>query len=183
MPETTETTTTAQTGQQQQTSGGQQQQPPTFDAWLATVDDGVKGLIDGHVKGLRTALESERGGRKDLEKQVRDLAKVAEKDSDAQKRLTEIADKLSETDRRAAFYEAAHAVGVTNLKLAYTVAVQDEMFDRHGNPNMERLKQAYPELFAGARATVQPAGNAGRGTNQITPATGMNVFIRRAAGR
>ena len=184
MPDGTEQTTgTNQTSTDSQTqgAGGQTQTPPTFDAWLSGQDDGVKGLIDGHVKGLRTALESERGERKNLEKQVRDLAKASDKDSDAQKRLTEIADQLSETDRRAGFYESAHAAGVTNLKLAYTVAVQDEMFDRHGNANMERLKQAYPELFGGARQTT-PAGNAGAGHN-TQPAGGMNDFIRRAAGR
>lgn len=182
MPEGTETVVNQNTDNQTQGAGGQTQTPPTFDAWLAAQDDGVRGLIDGHTRGLRTALESERGERKGLEKQVRDLASKSEKDSDAQKRLTEIADQLSETDRRAAFYEAAHTAGVTNLKLAYTVAVQDEMFDRHGNANLERLKQAYPELFAGARTTT-PAGNAGAGTNTQPPAGGMNAFIRRAAGR
>jgi len=170
----TQTTGTAQTG-------GAQQPPPTFDVWLSGQDDGVRGLIDGHVKGLRTALESERGERKGLEKQVRDLARGQEKDSDAQRKLTEIADQLSETDRRAGFYELAHQAGVTNLKLAYLVAVQDEIFDRHGNANIERLKQSYPELFTAAQKT--PQGNAGAGTNNPPAAQGMNEYIRRAAGR
>lgn len=190
MPDQTMTTETQTTGNQQQvgsqqqgTNGQQQQQAPTFDQWLATVDDGVKTLIDGHTKALKTALESERNERKGLEKQVRDLAKGAEKDSDAQKKLMELADKMSETDRRAEFYELAHAAGVTNLKLAYLVAVQDEMFDRHGDPNMERLKQSYPELFAAAR-TASVQGNAGAGTqNQQQAGGGMNDFIRRSAGR
>lgn len=155
--------------------------PLTFDGWLGEQPDEVKTLLDGHTKGLKSALESERGNRKDLEKQVRDLAAKAEKDSETQKELTGIADKLSSAEQQADFYEAAHAAGVTNLKLAYTVAVQDEMFDRRGQVDFDTLKTQYPELFG---KVSTPPGNAGDGTDtQPSPAKDMNTFIRRAAGR
>ncbi len=161
---------------------GKQTAPPNFDEWLKGQPNEIKTLLDGHTKGLKSALDSEREARKDLEKQVRDLAGKAEKGSEAQTELTKLADKISESDRRADFFEAAHAAGISNLKLAYTVAVTDEMFDRRGSVNFEMMKQSYPELFAGA--AKPPSGNAGAGrTNNQPPASGMNAFIRKAAGR
>jgi len=167
--------------QEQETQEQETQEPLTFDRWLGEQPNEVKGLLDGHTKGLKSALTSERDTRKGLEKQVRDLAAKAEKDSDAQKELVGIADKLSSAEQQTDFYEAAHAAGVTNLKLAYTVAVQDEMFDRRGQVNFDTLKQSYPELFG---KTSTPPGNAGDGTDtQPDPAKDMNTFIRRSAGR
>lgn len=153
----------------------------TFETWLGKQDEKVKGLLDGHTKGLKTALETERETRKSLEKQVRDLATKAQAGSDAQKQLTELADKIAEGDRRADFYDAAHKAGVTNLKLAYTVAVTDDLFDKKGNVDFGKLKTAYPELFGVKKA---PAGNAGDGTDGSTnTAIDMNARIRRVAGR
>lgn len=153
----------------------------TFDAWFEKQDPTIKGLLDGHTKGLRSALETERENRKGLEKQVRDLAAKAEKGSDAEKQLTGFADKLAEADRKADFYDAAHKAGVTNLKLAYITAVTDDLFDKKGSVNFETMKKAYPELF-GTKKT--PAGNAGDGTEGGTNvAADMNARIRRQAGR
>ena len=168
------------TDEQQKATGGT---PPTFETWLEAQAPEVKTLLDTHTQGLKSALDSERGTRKDMEKQLRDLAGKAEKGSEAQTELTKVADGLAEADRKTDFYEAAHAAGVNNLKLAYTVAVQDEMFDRRGGVNFEALKAAYPQLFGGTPAA--PPGNAGAGTGTQPPApkSGMNEFIRRQAGR
>jgi hypothetical protein len=153
----------------------------TFDAWHETLPDDQKALIAGHTKGLKSALDSERESRKSLEKQLRDLAKSAEKGSEAQTQLTKLADDLQASDRKAEFYEAAHAAGVKNLKLAYTVAVSDEMFDKHGRADFAEMKKIYPELFG---ATTNVRGDAGSGTDKKTkPSGGMNEFIRSSAGR
>lgn len=161
--------------------GNEDPKPLEYDAWLSSQPDEVKTLLDGHTKGLKSALDSEREARKNLEKQARDLAGKAEKGSEAEKQLTELANTIAESDRRGDFYEAAHAAGVSNLKLAYTVAVQDEMFDKRGNVDFEALKKVYPELFGGRKA---PDGNAGNGTGNNKPAgKSMNDFIRTAAGR
>ena len=168
-------------GQQSAGSGQQNQGELTFDSWLEKQDETVKGLLEGHTKGLRSALESERGTRKDLEKQVRDLASKAEKGSEAEKQLTGLADQIAKADQKVEFFDAAHKVGVTNLKLAYTVAVTDDLFDKKGNVDFGKLKTSYPELF-GAKKT--PNGNAGEGTEGNTNvASDMNARIRRAAGR
>lgn len=153
----------------------------TFEAWQAALPDDQKALIEGHTKGLKSALDSERGTRKDLEKQLRDLAKKAESGSEAQTQLTQLADNLQAADRKADFYEAAHAAGVKNLKLAYTVATTEELFDKHGRANFDEMKKSYPELF-GAVAT--PRGDAGSGTQTSQGGKGnMNDAIRKAAGR
>lgn len=152
-----------------------------FDTWLPKQDEKVRALIDGHTKGLKNALDSERGSRKDLEKQVRDLATKAEKGSDAEKQLTELADKLSDSDRRADFFDAAHKVGVSNLKLAYITAKEEDLFDKKGNVDFASMKKSFPELFVGKK-TVN--GSAGDGTDDTTTVqTDMNARIRRAAGR
>lgn len=156
--------------------------PVTFDTWIGAQPEPIKTLITEHEKGLKSALDSERTSRQDLEGQLRDAAKKLAKEPELQKSLTEMADKLAETDRRADFYDAAHATGVTNLKLAYVVAVQDDLFDKKGNVNFESLKTKYPELFTGK--AQPPKGNAGAGTGgDDHPTTGMNAAIRRAAGR
>lgn len=155
--------------------------PLVYADWLKEQPEPVQSMLDEQVKGLKSALDSERESRKSLEKQVRDLATKAEKGSDAEKQLTEFADRISEIDRKADFYEAAHAAGVTNLKLAYTVAVSDEMFDRLGRVNFTSMKDSYPELFGERKP---PPGNAGSGTDNQQPASkSMNDFIRAAAGR
>ena len=152
----------------------------TFDGWLEAQPEDVKNLLDVHTKGLSSALKSERENRKDLEKQLRDLAKKAEAGSDAEAQLTAMADQQATASRRADFYESAHREGVTNLKLAFTVAAQDELFDKKGNVDFGEMKKSYPELFgavAGANA------NAGNGT-KAPPKAGksMNDFIRQASG-
>lgn len=153
----------------------------TFDDWQASLPDDQKVLIEDHTRGLKSALESERGTRKDLEKQLRDLAKEAEKGSKAETQLTQLADQLQTADRRANFYELAHMAGVKNLKLAYTVAVNDEMFDKHDRVNFDEMKKQYPELFV---STKPPRGDAGSGTESTTTqASDMNTLIRRRAGR
>ena len=155
--------------------------PATYEGWLEGQDESVKTLIGANTSGLKSALEKERETRKDLEKELRDKAEKAEKGSEAQVELQGMADKLQETDRRVDFYDEAHDAGVTNLKLAYTVAVQDGMFDTKGNANFKAMKEAYPELFGATQVTP---GNAGTGTQTTPPSgTGMNNFIRGKTGR
>jgi hypothetical protein len=169
-------------GQQQ---GGQQQEgteaPLDFETWLAAQDEATKGLLDGHTKGLKGALDAERTQRKEFERQLRDAAKKLDKESETRKALEEQADKLGELEQQTAFYDAAHVAGVTNLRLAYLAARDAGLVDGSGRCDMGRLKAVAPELFGAAR---MPAGNAGAGTQQPPQQKGsMNDFIRRAAGR
>ena len=154
--------------------------PATYDEWLAAQDEATKALIESNTKGLKSALESERTSRKSLEKDVRELAGKAEKGSEAERQLTEMADRIKSADAKTDFYEAAHGRGITNLRLAWMVTQQDQLYDRRGNPDFEALKSGYPELFA---KPLTPQGNAGSGTGtQPTPKKTMNDFIRARAG-
>ncbi|OQY95342.1 MAG: hypothetical protein B6D39_00150 [Anaerolineae bacterium UTCFX2] len=153
----------------------------SYEAWVKDQPEEIKTMLSGWERGLKTALDGERDARKGLEKQVRDLAGKAEKGSEAEKQLTQLADQITESDRRSDFYEAAHAAGVTNLKLAYLVALHDDLFDKRGMVNFETMKGFYPELFGGQKL---PKGNAGDGTGTSpTGKNSMNDYIRAAAGR
>lgn len=155
--------------------------PVTFEAWIESQDETVRGLLDGHTKGLKSALDSERESRKSLEKQVRELAAKAEKGGEAEKQLTALADQLTEAGRKTDFYDAAHKQGVTNLKLAWMTAVADDLFDKKGNVDFASMKATYPELFG---AKVTPRGNAGDGTEDpVGVKPDVNTMIRRMAGR
>lgn len=153
-----------------------------FETWVASQDEKVNGLLESHIKGLKSALESERESRKTFEKQIKDLAGKAEKGSEAEKQLNLLGEQITSMDRKASFYEEAHTAGVTNLKLAFVVASTDEMFDKKGNVNFVDLKAKYPELFGSKKA---PKGNAGDGTDEAPVNAGdvMNQRIRRQSGR
>jgi TolA-binding protein len=154
----------------------------SFDTWLAAQDANVRGLLDGHTKGLKNALDSERESRKGLEKQLKDLAGKAEKGSELEKQLNDLLTQQQTAQTRAEFYEAAHAAGVSNLKLAYVVASQEGLIDQKGRVNFDEMKKQFPELFG---ASQKPApGNAGTGTNnQLSDRTSMDEFIRRKVNR
>jgi TolA-binding protein len=180
-----ENTTNGTTGESQTTPPGADEtsatsETPVFETWITNQTPEIKSMLDSQTRGLKTALDNERSGRKELERQIRDLAGKAEKGSEAQSQLTEMADKMSDLERRAAFYEQAASSGVINPRLAYLAAAQDELIDRHGRVDIAGLKSKYPELFTTVRI---PTANAGSGTNQPPKSQSMNDFIRKAAGR
>jgi hypothetical protein len=150
----------------------------TFEVWLEKQPDVLKGLYETHTKGLTTALETERKDRKDLEKQLRDLAKKAGEGTEAQRALTEQADKLSSMSQQTEFFDKAHTAGVKNLKLAFLAAKEASLVDDKGGCDFAKLKAAYPELFA-----ATPPGNAGNGQQGGQQQFSMNDLIRQKAGR
>ena len=154
----------------------------TFDDWFGAADDATKALVDQHVKGLKSALDAERADRKAAEKALRDTASKLEAGSAARVDLEAQAERVAATERRASFYEVAHAAGVADLKLAWLATSDGNLFDRRGNPDIEALRLAHPALF-GAPTPTRAPGNAGAGAGQApTPARSMNDFIRTAAG-
>ena len=159
--------------------GTQDAKPLVFDDWLKGQPEEIKTLLDGQTKGLKSALQSEREARSAAEKALRVEAGKAEKGSEAEKKLTELADQMQEADRRAEFYDDAHRAGVTNLKLAYFSAVADERFDKRGRVDFEAMKKDYPELFGSKK---WPEGNAGKGTGSSPNGKpSMDDFIRHKA--
>lgn len=152
----------------------------SFESFYGGLDETAKGLIDGHITGLRSALDSERQQRNGLAKQIKELAAKAEKGSELEKQLTDASAKLELAERRATFYEdaAQPQIGCTNAKLAFILAQTENLFDRQGRPDWAAIKSTAPELF---RSSVGSAdGGAG---GQKRTALDMNAAIRRAAGR
>lgn len=158
------------------------ERPVDFDKWFESQADDIKSLVNSHIQGLKTALDSERESRKSFEKQVRDLATKVEAGSEAQKQLTALADQVGILERRQSFYDEAHSQGVSNLKLAYLAASDAGLIDDKGRVNWEQLKKSFPQLFGAA--VITPKGNAGDGTS-VPPGgkASMNTIIRRAAGQ
>ena len=174
--------------QENQGTGGQgnestNQTTATWETFLQQQSDEVRGLFDGHVTGLKSALASERDQHKDLAKQLREATEKLDKDSDARKELEALSGRLEVAEQRAAFYQdaAKPEIGCANAKLAWLAAQEIEAFDRRGNVNWDALKKAFPELFR-----TGGSGNAGSGTGGGGNPPGgvdMNSMIRRAAGK
>lgn len=159
---------------------GQGETPQTWEDVLAGLPEPAQALFGEHIQGLRTALDSEREQRKEMSKQLQKTSQQLEKGSEVRQDLENLAAKLDEVERRAAFYEEAAAQGVSNPRLAYIAAMESELFDKRGQALWERLKDQFPELFRPHRAA--PPANAGAGGQ---PAAGfdMDRAIRQAARR
>jgi|GEM_PF-1526226 len=155
----------------------------SFDEWIEAQDDTVQNLINNHIGNLRSALDSERNQRRELSRQLRELSEQMEEGSEMQQQLDQVSNRLSEMERQAVFYEAIHAAGATNLRLAYLAASEAGLLDDEGNVDTEALKSQFPELFRQPKPKL-PAGNAGSGAGQPPPQPfDMNAEIRRKAGR
>ncbi len=154
---------------------------PTFDTYYAGLDATTKGLIDSHVSGLKTALDSERKNGKTLAQQVKELAEKADEGSDSKAALEAMSAQLAEANRKAQFFDAAAAKGVKNINLAYVAAKEEGLFDSNGACNFEALKGKFPELYSPA-AGGGGGGDAGSGSS-TTQSDDINAAIRRAAGR
>lgn len=150
-----------------------------YETWIAEQPETVRSMLDGHTTKLKSALTSERERSKGLEKDLRDAASKAEKGSEAEKRLNQLADQVQAESKKSAFYESAGAAGVNNLKLAYIAATQDDLFKKDGSPDFDALKKSYPELFG-----MPQSNSAGEGENQ-TPGGkfSMDDYIRGQLAR
>ena len=155
--------------------------PASFEVWIGEQPDEIKALYTAHTTGLQNTVKATRQERDDLAKQIRDLLPKAEKGSELERNLTELGSKLEQAERRAAFVEDAikPEIGCRNPKAAYALALADNLFDRKGMPDWNAIKAAAPELFGAPTVNA----NAGTGTQNQPTKTGMNEFIRRAAGR
>jgi len=158
----------------------------SFDEYLSKADPKIVELYNGHVSGLKTALERERDDRRKLSEQVKSLLPKAEEGSELQGKLAETVKLLEQTEqrfveeqRRANFAEQAirPEVGCTNVKAAYALAVSENLFTKDGSPAWTELKRLAPELF---KSGMNSKTNAGNSKSVIT--SDINSAIRRAAG-
>ena len=164
-----------------QVQNEQAPEPIKFDEWIQAQDEPIKQAFEAHTTGLKNTVHATRQERDALAKEIKELSKKAEVDSDMQKSLNELSSKLEITEKRATFAEEAvkPEIGCTNPKAAWLVAVAQDAFDRKGNPDWNAIKNEAPELFGKPAAK----GNAGAGTGSTQTASTMNDFIRRSRGR
>ena len=170
-----------------ETTGGTPETTPSgmlWDEWFDTQPDDVKTLISDHEKGLKSALEAERGNTKSLSRQIADLQGAAEKGSELEKQLSTLQAKLTESERHANFIDGAGAAGCTNAKAAYKLAKADEdLWKRDGSPDWDAIKETAPEFFMKPKPA---SGNAGSGTDKDPNAGGkmhpMDEIMRRSIG-
>lgn len=160
-------------------SGGDNQQAGglVYETWISEQPEAVRELLEGQTSKLKSALSSERERSKTLEKDLRDAALKAEKGSEAEKRLNELADQVQAESKKSAFYESAAGAGVNNLKLAYLAATQDGLFAKDGKPDFDALRKTYPELFGATQSNGAGEG----GTNGARGANSMDDLIRGKA--
>ena len=161
---------------------GEQADVLEWETWHGSQTPEAQKLVAGHVSGLKTALGSERDARDKAESDLRAVAKELEDGSKAQKEVLRLADDNAAISAKADFYEDAHKSGVTNLKLAYLVAKDDDLFDKRGNVNFEKMKEANPELF-GRKIIPDVGAGDGTGSRDMPKKVDMNAMIRKKAGR
>lgn len=177
--------TTEQETQQTQTEETTTASPETLDAWLESLDEKSKGFIESHTAGLKSALDNERGNNKTLTKQLKELQDKAEKGSELETKIATILTEREATERRADFYEAASAKGITNLKLAWAaVSVDESLQMRDGSVDFTKLQEAHPELFRSKTASTSAGSGAGTQQQQVKSVNEqMNDLIRNAGRR
>ena len=168
--------------------------PATWDAWLSAQPEAQRSIItqlhETHTSGLRTSLQSERDERKKIAAQLKDLQGKQEKGSATEAQLIEMQQQLEVANRRADFMAEAikPEIGLIGAEAAWVLMNNDaeSYFDRKGNPNFAKLKEAHPYLFRSQTATPTPRIGAGAGVDAgaNSPAKGnMNTFIRQSSGR
>ena len=164
------------------TSKKEEETPLEWDAFHGSLPKEAQTLIATHESGLKTALDTERDARGKLEEKARKVAGKLEKGSEAQKEVLKLADDVAAGNQKADFYEDAHKNGVSNLPLAYHVATKEDLFDKRGNVDFDKLKKDYPELFGKKKVAD---GSAGEGTGGGLPGKkkDMNAAIRAMAGK
>lgn len=172
----------SQTGDQNiDAENNSQNQVIKFDEWLAKQEEPVRKAYEQHVTGLKNTVQATRDERDALSRQIRDLLPKAEKGSELERSLIDVAAKLDAAEKRAVFAEEASKpeIGCSNPKAAYLLAVADSLFDRKGSPDWTAIRAAAPELFTKTAAR----SNAGNGTSERQSTNlSMNDYIRQAAG-
>jgi len=156
--------------------------PASFDEWLTTQDDTIKGLVETRFTALENTVRATRSERDNLAAEIKKLAKTQAEGSDARKALDDMGAKLEQTERRADFMEEAlkPEIQCRNPRAAWLLAQAEGHFTKTGRPDWQAIRAAAPELFG----AVTGNDHAGAGTQTPPPAQkNMNDFIRKAAGR
>lgn len=164
--------------EKQDTEQKNQEEPVTWNKWLEGQAEDVRKLYGEHISGLTNTVAATRKERDAFAKELRDATGKLEKGSEAEKRLSELAEKLELTEKRATFLEEAvkPEIGCRNPKAAYALAVAEDLFSRNGAPDWRAIREVAPELFGKSSSST---ANAGNGTDEkMRPGASMDDIIR-----
>ena len=150
--------------------------PSKFEKWMEDQPEDVKTMFEEHVTGLRSALQSERDGRKEDLKKLRELEKQAESGSELSKQLDEMTNSMKEMELRTKFVESASGAGVkaNMIKAAYLTAKADGLVSED-KINFDGLKTSYPDFFG---SEPQPRANAAEQNQANGGKLDMNDWVR-----
>lgn len=126
-----------------------------WNEWLNAQDETVKTLVNERFQALENTVKSTRTER--------DAAK----------------NSLGSVSKKATFFEQASTVNCRNPKVAYALAVTDNLFKDDGSPDWDKVKAAYPDGFS----TVNANTKAGSGTQTIVKTDDWNDAFRNAGGK
>lgn len=173
---------TGQQSQQQPAAAAEGETPKDFEAWLAKQPDAIKTLHESHTSGLKSALATEREARKEMERQLRELAKKADEGSPLRQQIDKLSADVAKANARAAFVDAAVKAGATSGRLAYLAAQDHGLLRDDGSADFEALKAKEPALFARPAVPTPPAnvGNGANGQGAITGPAAINAWLRHA---
>jgi hypothetical protein len=140
----------------------------TFDKLYQQLPPEHRTVFDEHVGGLKSAFERQKAETKELKDAMRALRDGREADIEQVRR--ELGEKLSTVEKRARFLETCPPE-IGNPKAALAVAREFGAMRDDGSLDVERLKDAAPELFT----TKTPPGSAGRTTQVNTNGKPFNM--------
>lgn len=150
----------------------------TFDAFLASLPEENKKLVEDHIGGLTRALDRVKDERNTLRDEIKSIRES--KTLDAEGKLTELQKSLDAAERRAKFFESLPKE-VRNPKAAFVLYSNDETLQKKdGSFDADKFKESYPEMFGTDR---NAKGFGGNGTDKTPPQkSDMNSLIRTKAG-
>lgn len=186
---------TGKTGDAGTGNPGTQTTPPSttpafesFEAFYKAQPENIRGLIDGEVAGLKSALERVKEERTQFKGQISELQKAAEGAPELKQQLDKVQADLSSQARKSRFYEQEFAGRFRNPVSAYATAssIDGAMNDDGTLRDPKAFEEKFPELFR--TPEKPPRHDPGRGTTPAetaaqSPAQGMDAAIRAATGR
>jgi hypothetical protein len=166
--------------------------PATYEAFVATLSEPQRKLVDDHITGLKGALQAERVTVKKLEAQAKVAQALAEEKTKLEADVASVRSEAQLAQHRADFYENAIDQGVRrkSVRLAYLAALDAGHLNEDGSIAWDGIRAQFADLFEapGRTGPTPPSRSssaaAGAGARQDTPAAPtLNQIIRNAAGR
>jgi len=148
-----------------------------YDTWLAKQDDATKNMVTGRFHNLESAHGRVKEERNTLREDLASIKK--DKSLDADGKVEAISAKLDAAEKKNIFLETLPQ-GI-NPKNAFLLAQGNDCLEKDGSLDVDKLKEACPELFTTPKKVVTNAGNVGDvdgGVNQS-----MNTNLRLLAIR